>query len=193
MQDLARLDPSQRVIRVPYKVLLRYKNILEMKEKKNFHLIRYRDGYVKKDDIIQPKFNTKKITKDHIRRYGNHTHILAKLDKCSYILINYLADHCNYLNNEVYNTYREREKFIHFCKKNCNITYCDDTVKKSFSKLVYSGMLLKYSQRGLYTVNPIYFYSGPERSRRNIIQQLIEHANQSKGTVSSKLKKSLGI
>jgi len=160
---------------------------------KKYHSIKYCYGIEEEDEVKLPVFKTKRFTKNHVKRYGNHTHKLAKLDKCSYLLINYLADYCNESSNEVFNTIKERKKFIEFCSKNCSINYKDCTVKKSFLKLLDVGLLLKFGPRISYIVNPVYFFGGTETNRRKILQQILYYYTQADAKVKNRLKKALGL
>jgi hypothetical protein len=164
-----------------------------MKKKDPFILITYLENYVDECGHILRRFKKKKYSTKHIRCYANHIHLLAKLDRCSVLLIHYLADHCTPWNNEFFNTISTRKEFIHFCSKNCSVHFKDETVKKGISRLVKVGFLLKYAERAVYTVNPVYFFRGTEEQRKMLLSELLAHCSSGTGKIDMQLKRAIGL
>lgn len=161
--------------------------------KRSYHNIRVHEGDILTGGILIPKFKNLRFLKGNTKRYDNHTHLLAKLTPSAALLLNYLVDHAEIYDNSVNSNASERLRFINFLKKNCGMEMKDETVKKAFSKLHSVGFLLKMKTKGSFIVNPKYFYKGPEKNRKRILQDLCTHAFQTKGKEGQHLKKSLGI
>lgn len=137
--------------------------------------VRYSTGKViSKEGCNYPEYRFKTYKKDNVKRYMNCQYKLAKLPKVAEMLLRFLCEEMNTA-NVVYITKQTRESFRHHMSKDCALEYKDDTVKKAIHALVQNELLIKVGSRIDYVVNPIYYFSGSEKDRNKVINQLIKH------------------
>lgn len=154
-------------------------------------VIRYVEKYVADEDgISMPVYKTKKTTKSCVQRYMCCQHKLAKLTKCAEMLLRFITEEMDQSNN-ICHSVQLRRKFGGQMKVSCNLVYVDDTIKKAFYELVNHGLIVSYGIKTDYTVNPLYYFKGSEKSREIIITHLLRKArNPNPG---SNIKQALGI
>lgn len=109
------------------------------------------------------------------KRFSSALMLLMGVNGCDLHLIDWLAENMTdkgYVsNNEL-----TRRGFIAFHAKHkgsSNKTYGDGTVKKAFSNLVEASLLVPVV-RGVFQVNPLYFYSGEDADRMKSIKLMME-------------------
>lgn len=160
-----------------------------MSTKQNQSYVQYIEAYIVDPDGIKTnKFKTKHFVKQHVIRYANCRHKIAKLSKCAYLLLTFITEEMDSKNNIVH-TKLIRIKFIQRMKKECDIVYQEGTVKKAFYEIVKCGLVIDYGINSDYTVNPLHFYSGSETNRKLLIQYLLNHIK--KANNKSNIKKAL--
>jgi hypothetical protein len=141
-------------------------------DKKPTELIHYVDGVeIGEDGISTFKKKTKKVTMSSGRRYYNCLYLLTGLPPMSRDLMDYLVEEMN-SDNIVYNNTDFRLKFINFIIKITSdgpphdkpTIYSDQRVKESFGILASRGLILSKA-RGVFKVNPDFFFAGSEMNR----------------------------
>lgn len=142
-----------------------------MSEEK-YENIKYSKGYVFTGEINEIRYGYQKVRMDCVKRYNNCQYLLAKLNKCADMFLMYLTEQMDPINT-VHITKRVRQDFLKHMKKNCGVIYEDGTVKKALASLKNSGLILNYGPRIDYTINPFYFFKGPEKERKDLIKNLL--------------------
>jgi hypothetical protein len=142
-------------------------------------------------DIYLPLYRTKNYTTNGYKFYNNVIYKIAKLDRCSTLLLHYLCEIMDKSNN-FDSSDRLRSLFVQHLVKNTKLAFKDETVKKALAKLVKSELVITYGKRFSYTVNPQHIFKGSEVERKKLIQQLIASQIKSKNTKSN-FKSALGL
>jgi hypothetical protein len=94
--------------------------------------------------------------------------------------------------NNIVHTKALRTDFLDFARKNLNLSYKDDTLKKAFAKVVKVGLIISYDVKSDYTVNPRHVFKGSQTQRKSIIQVVINQLNKLSNTKSN-FKSALGL
>lgn len=147
--------------------------------------------YVPDGDVLTTKYRSHVFTSEHVKIFSNTQYKLAMLDKATCLFYLFICEEMDALNNIVH-THVLRSQFIAHAKKNLNMDYKDDTLKKSFSKLVKVGLIINYDKRSDFTVNPRHAFKGNETERKEFMQMLIYDCNKLKNTKSN-YKMALGL
>lgn len=141
-------------------------------QKKRVTVFKYVDGTILEDDgILTFIEKTKPIVLNSAKRYYNCLYLLTGLPPLARDLMDYLVEEMNE-ENTVYNNINSRRKFIDFIAL---ITskggpheepkiWSDQRVKESFGILANRGLLIA-KERGVYKVNPEYFFVGSDQKR----------------------------
>ena len=162
--------------------------------RKDYSSVKVKRGYKQgKDGIWEPFWVNIKFTKNHVRRYNNHSHRTAKLTPCAKLLLDFICEEANSHDNTVFNALSERKRFIDFCKKNCKIQYKDETVKKAYYNLRDNHLLLSYTGKGVFTLNPRYLFIGSEKARRELMQEACSFASEMIGSKGVLMRTALGF
>lgn len=150
-------------------------------------------GFIKKvipsDGVYLAKFGNKNVSQDFVRRYYGTFAVLAGLNPCSRDLIDYLVDIMDDDNIIMSNEYT-RDKFLEALKESTLlpdgtfIEYSDSNIKKAYQSLVDRDCLIKI-KRGVYKVNPEYYFRKSERKRIESIKLILEFKS---GVVDSNMK-----
>jgi hypothetical protein len=148
-----------------------------MKErKKTKKLIKYCSQLITDEatGYLLPEYSHSNIVMSATKRYHNCLYLLAKLNNCSRSLIDWLSEQMD-IDNIIYSNAVVRQKYIDYILKitSGDIKYVDITVKKAFKTLSERGLILK-QQRGVFQVNPEYFFIGTEKERENKIVLRLE-------------------
>ncbi len=108
----------------------------------------------------------KKVDNTFIKQYNNAIYLLAGLNKSTRDLLDYLIRQMD-ANNMVASNFKVREDFIGFVSSctDGGTVYTHNTVKKSFSTLTTKKLILQTKKRGLYKVNPMYFFKLGNKER----------------------------
>lgn len=147
--------------------------------------------YVPDGDVLTTKYRSHVFTSEHVKIFSNTQYKLAMIDKATCLFYLFICEEMDALNNIVH-THVLRSQFIAHAKKNLNMDYKDDTLKKSFSKLVKVGLIVNYDKRSDFTVNPRHAFKGNETERKEFMQMLIYDCNKLKNTKSN-YKMALGL
>ena len=147
--------------------------------------------YVPDGDVLTTKYRSHVFTSEHVKIFSNTQYKLAMIDKATGLFYLFICEEMDALNNIVH-THVLRSQFIAHAKKNLNMDYKDDTLKKSFSKLVKVGLIINYVKRSDFTVNPRHAFKGNETERKEFMQMLIYDCNKLKNTKSN-YKMALGL
>jgi hypothetical protein len=148
--------------------------------------------YVVEEGIKLPKYLTTKYTTFGYKMYNNVQYKLASIDKCAMLLFHFLAEKMDESNN-VTHTEVIRNEFMAHAKKNLNLDFKDDTIKKAFYQLVKEDLIIKYKLRSEFTLNPRHVFKSTEEDRKKLIQTLINTFSNFKSNTKSNYKKALGI
>jgi Firmicute plasmid replication protein (RepL) len=145
-----------------------------------YKIIRYMSDIEKTEDVIDgqpvyiPVYEEKAVVITSTKRFHNCIYLLAGLPGCARDLMDYLAEIMDE-KNIVRNDSTMREAFINFMKEitNNQVSYKDSTVNTNFNLLAERKLLIRKG-KGVYMVNPEYFYKGDDKNRINSIKLLLE-------------------
>ena len=130
------------------------------------------------DGINIPKYKYKDISQDFVRVYYSTFAVLAGLNPCSRDLMDYLLETMNDDNIVMSNEY-SRNNFLDELKQNTVqpdgsfVEYSDSNIKKAYQTLTERRCLFKI-KRGVYKVNPEYYFKKSEIKRLESIKLLLE-------------------
>jgi hypothetical protein len=164
-----------------------------MKEQKEIK-IKYRTGIqhhgsIKGEPYREYTHDFVVASTNHVKRFNNALMLLAGIEGCEKHLMDWLADNMtngNYVNNNEIT----RKAFISFHEKygkGESKKYSDKTVSIAFQRLSSADFLIPVT-RGLFMVNPLYYYAGDDASRINAIKMIMEFKSgvETKITVHTK-------
>jgi len=100
-----------------------------------------------------------------------------KLSKSDRILLDFIVeemDESNYFTNST----QLRSKLNFLLGKICNEQYADSTIQKSLKSLCDNYLVNKIKGRGIYQVNPLYFFKGTEEERQKLLRKTLEEPNK---------------
>ena len=143
--------------------------------KKNYSTIKYVIRYKNDDDGIKlPIKKNFSFKNDSVRLYYNSLHLISKLNRCEHLLLMYLSEIMDDV-NVIHSNIHVRKCFnTHLVR--CGVKrYNDDTVKQAFSGLSRKRLLIRFSSKGNYVVNPICVFRGTETKRKVVIKSLIDN------------------
>lgn len=138
-------------------------------EKKKVAIINYTDGHtLDEEGIATPTRKEKVVIMNSVKRYYNCIYLLAGLKPSARNLMDFIVEEMDE-ENLIHNNAYTRLKFISFMKE---ITfdgeeateYKEPTVREGFQRLSKAG-LIKPLMKGLYKVNPLYFFKGDDEKR----------------------------
>lgn len=142
-------------------------------KRKGYSYVSYVAGYKQCGDMRLSDYKRKSFTTRSVTRYGNCTHRLFKLSKCAEMFLLFITEKMDKNTNCITHTKALRTAYISWMQKSCGKRYQDDTVKKAFKEIVTSGLIISYGVRLDYTVNPLHFFRGSEKSRKELIGKLM--------------------
>ena len=157
--------------------------------------IKYRSGIMHKGEIDgkvyrEYEYDYYTANTSSVKRYKNALMLLMGVTGCELHLIEWLSENMtegNYVqNNEV-----TRKAFIAFhakYKKAGNKEYSDHAVQKAFQKLTNEGLLIP-KVRGVYIVNPDYYFGKSDEERVKSIKLMLEFKAGVETRVSVDIKK----
>lgn len=135
------------------------------------------------------RFTSVKVETTFFKRYYNSIFLLMQLSKSERVLLDYIVeemDEKNYVTNSI----QLRRKLNYMLTKIGQETYADSTFQKSFKHLCEISLVIKTKGRGLYQINPLYFFKGTEEERQKTIRINLEELNK---TPINKLRRELLI
>lgn len=110
-----------------------------------------------------------------VKRYRNALMLLMGISGCELHLIEWLSSVMTE-GNYVQNNELTRKTFIGFHarhKKSSNKAYSDHAVQKAFQRLTVEGLLIPVV-RGVYIVNPDYYFADSDENRVKSIKMMLE-------------------
>lgn len=142
--------------------------------------VKYRSGLHQKGDIngkayMEYDHDYVSVATKHTKRFSSAVMLLMGISGCELHLIDWLTDNMT-VKNYVNNNGITRRNFISFYdryKKKGAKSYTEETVRKAFQALTAAGLLIPV-ERGLFQVNPEFFFSGEEAERIKSIKLLME-------------------
>lgn len=155
--------------------------------KQDYSVIAYTAGYVHEDDTVIPRTEYYRAAGSHVKQFHGALKHLLRLPKCARDLIDYLAetaDHNNMVRSDMY----LRDTFSKLVEKltDGEVSYRDSTVKAAFGQLEKAGLLIKRN-KGVYLVNPEYFFRLDESKRKDCIKLMLEFDVHVPGATFKKL------
>lgn len=143
-------------------------------------ILRYATGIDKErseEDVTLLTFRSVKIETASVKHYSNHLHILAELSGTNRLVLDFILQEMD-SNNYIANNSSFKKNFRRTIEQlGVERDYSSSTINNAFGNLKKIFVLLKESDlgRGLYRVNPLYFWKGTERSRLELIRQYREY------------------
>lgn len=138
-------------------------------------VINFKSGYVDDEGIILPDYKSIKVSNSYVKRYRDALFKIIKLQGCPRNLVDWLVDQMDEKTNHIYNTQYTRSDFLRYVAKYTKgqVKYSDGTVKNAFVELEKRSLLIKVN-KGVYQVNPEYFFIGSEDERIDAIKLTME-------------------
>ena len=141
--------------------------------------------------IKVPVFRYKKVMITSVRRFNNCLHKTAGLPPFARNLLDYIIQVMN-KENEIQNTHLFRRDYIYMMSSNCGINYPENTVNKGFQVLKKNDILISFDKkRGVYIVNPLYFFCGTDYNRNKFLTKLLNATPNGKYR-GTNLKRAMG-
>lgn len=100
-----------------------------------------------------------------------------KLSRAERIFLDFITEEMDE-RNLITNSTQVRDKFNFLLKKVGQETYADNTIQKCFKGLSENELIRKMKGRGLYQVNPLFFFKGNEEQRQKLIREQLEELNK---------------
>lgn len=160
--------------------------------------VRYVQELEVSDGLVFPKFSYLPIDHQKSTRYGNASKALFGLSKTAHNLLYYLVDYMS-KENVVYSNafFKSRfNKILYWTFKECaiekgkseeqaelegqNAKYSDSTIRRAYTELKDANVLIPFKNdsqdqtRGVYWVNPVYFWRGTEKKRKEKIKKIMQ-------------------
>ena len=119
----------------------------------------------KTPDIRSIRWASKYVEGNHTKVYANVIGLLAGLNPCAIMLLIYLIDVID-KRNYVRNTTELKNGFRAAIKKERAQGFSDTAINRAFKLMTEKKVLYRlHKKRGLYKVNPLYFFKGDEQER----------------------------
>lgn len=110
--------------------------------------------------------------KKFIKLYQNCLADMMQISGCSRHLLDWLIEIMGQI-NIVNNNEHTRDSFRTYFKEKTGKEYSNEAILKAYQQLVEKKFLIKY-KRGLFLVNPEYFFNGDEGDRKTLIKLTLE-------------------
>lgn len=110
--------------------------------------------------------------KRFIKLYQNCLADIMQISGCARHLLDWLLEVMGAI-NIVNNNEHTRENFNAYYKAKTGKEYSNEAIVKAYKQLVEKKFLIKY-KRGLFVVNPEYFFNGDEADRKTLIRLTLE-------------------
>lgn len=156
-------------------------------------IVKYVKSFTVEDGITHLRFDSKRIELSATKRYHNVLLLLFALPECARNLMDYLMDnmteenivHSNQFTRDAFNRHVYKAWLEHY-KTEIAVAeaellaekkmYSDVTIRKAFGALKDKGLIFSET-RGVFLVNPEYFFKKSEQSRVNKIKMYLEFEN----------------
>ncbi|MBI4931960.1 MAG: hypothetical protein HY841_14460 [Bacteroidetes bacterium] len=131
--------------------------------------------FIDAEGIISQKFTWTWVSRGYVKRYFNHMQITSKLRPRTRLLLDFITEKMDKF-NAIQNSKILQNNFITLLEKSCGIKPKSKSfIHKGFQELKKSGILLyddSPEMKGIYIVNPKYYYRGSDKSRKVLITNL---------------------
>ncbi len=124
-------------------------------------------------DVELLDFKTFKYEGASVKRYFNTLQPLFQLNKAERLLLDFITEEMDE-NNLVTNSTKLKEKFNTMLSNAKQNVYKDNYINQCFTTLLEHNFILAEKERGLYQVNPLYFFKGTEKDRERRIRRNLE-------------------
>jgi hypothetical protein len=118
-----------------------------------------------------------KVEIEFTKRYYRSINLLMQLTRTERILLDFITEEMNE-ENYVTNSISVRKKLNYLLKNAGQEPFTDNTVSRCFSGLCKINLIVKVKGRGLYQVNPLFYFKGSEEERQRVIRKKLEHINK---------------
>jgi len=118
-----------------------------------------------------------KIPTDHTKRYYGSLVLLMRLSRSERIFLDFITeemDEKNYITNSIQIRTKFNAIFIRAGQK----AFSDKTIHRCFAGLLTAELVLKSKGRGLYQVNPLFYFRGTEIERKKVMRERLEELNR---------------
>lgn len=143
--------------------------------------ISYIDGFQLEGDVMVPVVKGVEIMMTGTKRFHNCLYLIMGLGKLERLLMDWISeemDDRNIIRNDGF----VRGQFINFISTlvidGDNKVYKDQSVNNAFHSLCSSKLLISIS-KGIYQVNPNYYWSGSDKDRVDEIMMNIRFSTES--------------
>lgn len=138
---------------------------------RKYKTINYIDGHRLEDGILVPQNKSKDIMLTNTKRFHNCIYLILGVGRLERVLMDWISEEMdtnNYIRNDVYT----RSNFIEFIRdvkmEGKKTEYEDTSVNSAFHNLKSVGLLIPV-RKGLYQVNPEYYWRGTDKDREEQI------------------------
>jgi hypothetical protein len=121
------------------------------------HLIYDVQGSIK-SGIEQPRYTTKVVTILHTKRFHNCIGLMARLSKCARILLDFITERMDE-ENLIENNATFKTEFNRLLLQTGNVAYSENMINRAFTELSKHHLIDKQKRRGLYKINPLFFFN----------------------------------
>lgn len=161
-------------------------------------VVKFRSSFSIKDGDVVPSFGKYTVNTEFIKQYKGALYKLHTLSSCARTLMDYLIENSGdsgVINSNKYTRdnfnkeyvkiwtqyYIESEGLEKFEAKKLaqEKKFKDNTVAHAFTQLCKRGLLIQI-QRGVYNINPEYFFKKSERERLDEIKLILEFSNKTR-------------
>jgi hypothetical protein len=136
--------------------------------------LEYISSWFHQGEIRTPVFQEMMVDTLYVKQYTSAVYALAGLNAASRDLMDYMVMKMDH-DNEITSNRKLREDFAAFISKvtGGEVQYKDNTIRTSLGVLKKKGLILtKY--RGVFIVNPKFFFKKSERERIDAIRLVME-------------------
>ena len=124
--------------------------------------------------VIVFKRSTVTIEIGCVKRYYTSMHKSEKLSRAERVMLDFVTENMD-IQNIIYNNPTTHVKFNKLAKKLGITPYSKSTIHKCFSALAKETLIYQVKKtRGMYCVNPLYYFKGSEEEREIAIRTMLE-------------------
>lgn len=145
----------------------------------------------KEDDgttLYLPVKDYKYVETKHVKLFNDSVADMMKITGCARHLLDWLPrimGENNIVNNNEYT--RDNFRLFHKNNNDSGKEYSDEAIKKAYKELLSKGILFPY-KRGLFIVNPEYFFNGEMNDRIKVIRMTLEFKSGTRTAISLDIK-----
>ena len=140
--------------------------MLKRKQKINYLTI---DLEKSKGGLTHLKWVSVMVDTSTVKRYRGALPLLSKLGRCPRSLLDFLIEEMDD-KNKVKNDGNLKKRF----NRSIDGKYGDVSINKAFAELCDYSLAKKERKRGVYQINPLYFFKGTEAKRQELIRRNLE-------------------